>query len=96
MQHFRRAAGPAPGGARLTARLEALCRRFPGQAFVHPPHIDDHSVVGSAPDFLDGPKVMNGASDLMVTAFADKGRHARTTVGVAVLPLDAEIGRAHV
>ena len=40
--------------------------------------------INSAPDFLDGPKVMNGASDLMVAAFGDKGRHARTTVGVAV------------
>jgi enamine deaminase RidA (YjgF/YER057c/UK114 family) len=47
--------------------------------------------INSAPDFLDGPKVMNGASDLMVTAFADKGRHARTTVGVAALPLDAAV-----
>jgi len=47
--------------------------------------------INSAPDFLDGPKVMNGASDLMVTAFADKGRHARSTVGVAVLPLDAAV-----
>ncbi|HVY58200.1 MAG TPA: RidA family protein [Xanthobacteraceae bacterium] len=47
--------------------------------------------INSAPDFLDGPKVMNGASDLMVTAFGDKGRHARTTVGVAVLPLDAAV-----
>jgi enamine deaminase RidA (YjgF/YER057c/UK114 family) len=43
------------------------------------------------PSFIDVPKVMNGASDLMVTAFADKGRHARTTVGVAVLPLDASV-----
>ena len=43
------------------------------------------------PDFLDGPKVMNGASDLMVAVFGDKGRHARTTVGVAVLPLDAAV-----
>ena len=34
---------------------------------------------------------MNGASDLMVTAFGDRGRHARTTVGVAVLPLDAAV-----
>src|SRR6266850_822545 len=33
--------------------------------------------VNSAPDFLDGPKVLNGASDLMVAAFGDKGRHAR-------------------
>jgi enamine deaminase RidA (YjgF/YER057c/UK114 family) len=47
--------------------------------------------VNSAPDFLDGPKVLNGASDLMVAAFGDKGRHARTTVGVASLPADAAV-----
>ena len=47
--------------------------------------------VNSAPNFLDGPKVMNGASDLMVAAFGEKGKHARTTVGVAALPLDAAI-----
>ena len=47
--------------------------------------------INSAPGFTDGPKVMNGASDLMVTAFGDKGRHARTTVGVAALPLDAAV-----
>ncbi len=47
--------------------------------------------INSAPSFVDGPKVMNGASDLMVTAFGDKGRHARTTIGVAVLPLDAAV-----
>src|SRR6185437_1700897 len=34
--------------------------------------------INSAPDFLDGPKVLNGASDLMVAVFGDKGRHART------------------
>jgi len=47
--------------------------------------------INSAPTFLDGPKVMNGASDLMVAVFGEKGRHARTTVGVAVLPLDAAV-----
>ena len=47
--------------------------------------------INSAPDFLDGPKVLNGTSDLMVTAFGDKGRHARTTVGVASLPSDAAV-----
>jgi enamine deaminase RidA (YjgF/YER057c/UK114 family) len=47
--------------------------------------------VNSAPDFLDGPKVLNGASDLMVAVFGDKGRHARTTVGVAALPSDAAV-----
>ena len=47
--------------------------------------------VNSAPDFLEGPKVLHGASDLMVLAFGDKGRHARTTVGVASLPADAAV-----
>ena len=47
--------------------------------------------INSTPGFTDGPKVMNGASDLMVEVFADKGRHARTTVGVAALPADAVI-----
>jgi enamine deaminase RidA (YjgF/YER057c/UK114 family) len=47
--------------------------------------------INSAPGFVDGPKVMNGASDLMVEVFGDKGRHARTTVGVSALPADAAI-----
>jgi enamine deaminase RidA (YjgF/YER057c/UK114 family) len=47
--------------------------------------------INSAPGFADGPKVMNGASDLMVEVFGDKGRHARTTVGVSALPLEAAI-----
>jgi enamine deaminase RidA (YjgF/YER057c/UK114 family) len=47
--------------------------------------------INSDPGFLDGPKVMNGASDLMVAVFGDKGRHARSTVGVAALPGDAAV-----
>jgi enamine deaminase RidA (YjgF/YER057c/UK114 family) len=47
--------------------------------------------INSAPGFPDGPKVMNGASDLVVAAFGDKGRHARSTVGVAALPMDAAV-----
>jgi len=47
--------------------------------------------VNSAPGFLEGPKVMNGASDLMVEVFGDKGRHSRTTVGVSALPQNAAI-----
>ena len=47
--------------------------------------------VNSAPHFPEGPKVMNGASDLMVAAFGDKGRHARSTVGVAALPSDSAV-----
>lgn len=42
--------------------------------------------VSSAPGFTDQPKVGNGASDLMVEVFGDAGRHARSAVGVAVLP----------
>jgi enamine deaminase RidA (YjgF/YER057c/UK114 family) len=47
--------------------------------------------VNSSPDFIDAPKVINGASDLMVAAFGDKGRHARAAVGVASLPADAAV-----
>jgi enamine deaminase RidA (YjgF/YER057c/UK114 family) len=47
--------------------------------------------INSTPDFLETPRVINGASDLMVTAFGDRGRHARTTIGVASLPLDAAV-----
>jgi len=47
--------------------------------------------INSAPGYTDGPKVMNGASDLMVEAFGDKGRHARSTVGVSALPANAAV-----
>ena len=43
--------------------------------------------VNAAPHFTDVPKVANGASDLMVAVFGDKGRHARSSVGVASLPM---------
>lgn len=44
--------------------------------------------VQAGPDFFDIPKVVNGASDLMVQAFGDAGRHARSAVGVYRLPLN--------
>jgi enamine deaminase RidA (YjgF/YER057c/UK114 family) len=47
--------------------------------------------INSDPSFFDVPKVMNGASDLMVALFGDAGRHARSTIGVAVLPMDAAV-----
>ncbi len=43
------------------------------------------------PDFIDQPKVLNGASDLMVEVFGDLGRHARTAVGVPALPLGVAV-----
>ena len=47
--------------------------------------------IASPPSFTDHAKVMNGASDLAVEIFGDAGRHARTTIGVPALPLDAAV-----
>lgn len=47
--------------------------------------------IASAPEFTAHAQVMNGASDLMVAVFAEKGRHARSTIGVAGLPLGAAV-----
>lgn len=47
--------------------------------------------VASAPDFTGQPAVANGASDLMAAAFGEAGTHARSAVGVAVLPLDTPV-----
>ena len=47
--------------------------------------------VASDPGFTGQPGVINGASELLVKAFGDKGIHARSAVGVAALPLDAPV-----
>lgn len=47
--------------------------------------------VNSAPSFTDQPKVANGASELMQQVFGESGRHARSAVGVAVLPLGVAV-----
>jgi len=47
--------------------------------------------VSSAPGFIDQPKVANGASELMEQLFGVAGKHARSAVGVAVLPLGAAV-----
>jgi enamine deaminase RidA (YjgF/YER057c/UK114 family) len=47
--------------------------------------------IASAPDFTAQAAVMNGASDLAVEVFGDLGRHARSTIGVAVLPMGAAV-----
>ena len=47
--------------------------------------------VNVAPDFIDAPKCINGASDLFVEVFGDLGRHARFAVGVATLPANAAV-----
>jgi enamine deaminase RidA (YjgF/YER057c/UK114 family) len=47
--------------------------------------------VSAVPGFPDGSRVLDGASDLMVAVFGDRGRHVRTTVGVAGLPRNASV-----
>ncbi|WFE75259.1 RidA family protein [Roseinatronobacter sp. S2] len=47
--------------------------------------------VNSTPDFTDQPKVVNGASDLMVAVFGDAGRHARAAVGAPSLPMGVAV-----
>lgn len=47
--------------------------------------------VASTPDFTGQPGVINGASELLGEAFADAGQHARSAVGVPVLPLDTPV-----
>jgi enamine deaminase RidA (YjgF/YER057c/UK114 family) len=47
--------------------------------------------VNSTPDFADQPKVVNGASDFLVEALGDAGRHARSAVGVAALPFGVAV-----
>jgi len=47
--------------------------------------------VNCTDDFTDQPKVVNGASDLMVDVFGDRGRHARAAVGAPSLPLNAAV-----
>jgi len=47
--------------------------------------------VASTPDFTDQPKIINGASDLLVSIFGDKGRHARFAVGSNSLPFNISV-----
>lgn len=47
--------------------------------------------VNSGPDFIDQPEIVNGASDLMVEVFGDKGKHARFAVSAASLPRNVAV-----
>lgn len=47
--------------------------------------------INCTPDFQSLPQIMNGASDVLTDVLGEKGRHARTTVGVAQLPLDSSV-----
>lgn len=47
--------------------------------------------VNSAPDFYGHPQVINGASELLVEIFGEKGKHSRTALGAAALPLNVAV-----
>ena len=47
--------------------------------------------VNSEPDFYGHPQVVNGASELLVEIFGDKGKHSRTALGAAALPLNVAV-----
>ena len=47
--------------------------------------------VNSAPDFFGHPQVINGASELLIEIFGDKGKHSRTALGAAALPLNVAV-----
>jgi enamine deaminase RidA (YjgF/YER057c/UK114 family) len=47
--------------------------------------------VASAQDFIEQPRVVNGASDFLFEVFGDTGKHARVAVGVQVLPMNAPV-----
>jgi enamine deaminase RidA (YjgF/YER057c/UK114 family) len=48
-------------------------------------------MVNCTDDFIEQPKVINGYSDFMVSIFGDKGRHARSAVGINVLPMNIAV-----
>jgi enamine deaminase RidA (YjgF/YER057c/UK114 family) len=47
--------------------------------------------VNAVPEFIDHPKVINGASDVMVEVFGDRGKHARSAVGSGSLPINVAV-----
>jgi enamine deaminase RidA (YjgF/YER057c/UK114 family) len=50
-----------------------------------------NAFVNSEPDFYGHPQVVNGASELLVEIFGDKGKHSRTALGAAALPLNVAV-----
>jgi len=75
-------------GVNLIAQLKAACAGDLGRVRRV---VKLGGFVNCNPDFVDQPKVVNGASDLMVAVFGAAGRHARAAVGAPALPLDAAV-----
>jgi enamine deaminase RidA (YjgF/YER057c/UK114 family) len=75
-------------GVNLIAQMKAACEGDLGRV---KRVVKLSGFVQAGPDFFDIPQVVNGCSDLMVEAFGDAGRHARSAVGVYRLPLNYSV-----
>jgi len=78
-------AGARLCGLSLIAQMKAACDGHLGRV---KQVIKLNGFVQAGPGFFEIPKVLNGASDLMVEVFGDLGRHARSAVGVYRLPMN--------
>jgi enamine deaminase RidA (YjgF/YER057c/UK114 family) len=67
----------------------AVLQRYLGSLDVVKSIVGVNGYVNAAPGFPDAPKVINGASDLLVDVFGDAGRHTRAAIGVSALPRHA-------
>ncbi len=67
----------------------AVLRRELGSLDLVSGIVSVNGYVNSMPGFPDSPKVINGASDLLVAVFGDAGRHVRAAIGVSGLPVNA-------
>ena len=82
----------AVAAARLTAiNILAQARAAAGGALDRVRCVKIGGFVNATPEFVDHPKVLNGASDLLVAALGERGRHARFAVGASSLPLGAAV-----
>jgi len=78
--------------ARLTAIIQiAVLKEMIGDLSKVKRIVKVLGMVNSSPDFYDQPKVINGFSDLIVDIFGEKGKHARSAIGVASLPMNIAV-----
>ena len=78
--------------ARLTAiSLLATIKAYVGDLNKVKRIVKVFGMVNADPSFTQHPTVINGCSDLMVEVFGEKGKHARSAVGMGSLPLDAAV-----
>lgn len=78
--------------ARLTAINQlAVLKSMLGDLLKVKKIVKVNGFVNSDPQFYDHPKVINGFSELLIKVFADKGQHARTSIGVSALPFNMAV-----